>query len=161
MEETTSYIASEPAPAYGMNSYSDVMMLLHTMPMDQRVKEQVGRRLVFEVRSKNLSKAFARLDHLAQLEDGWAGDGSYAISRRVLNNVRSVLLVSDDEDWKEWMIGPDVNATLGLQSKLSDGCISVGAEEFSYYVEKEGKEIYGNHIPFNPETMLKVMRSIV
>ena len=161
MEETTSYIASEPAPAYGMNSYIDVMSMLHAMPMNQQVKEQVGRRLVFEVTSKNLSKAFARLDHLAELKDGWAGEGSYAISRRVLNNVKSVLLVSDDEDWKEWMIGPDVNATLGLQSKLSEGCISVGAEKFSYYVEKNGKEIYGNHIPFNPEAMLKVMRSIV
>jgi len=161
MAESTSHIASEPAPAYGMNSYTDVMSMLHSMPMGQKVKEQVARRLVLEVESKYLSKAFSRLNHLAELERDWDGHGALPISHRVLNNVKSVLAISGDDDWKEWMIGPDTNATLGLQSKTTMACISVGAKEYSYYAEIDGKEYYGNHLAFTPESFLETMRSIV
>lgn len=160
MSESSSHIASEPASGYRMNSYTDIMSMLHAMPMDQQVKEQVGRRLVLEVEGKNLSRAFARLDHLARLKRDWDGRGALPISRRVLNNVKSVLSISSDDDWKEWMIGPDTNATLGLQSKTTMACISVGAEDYSYYAEVDGKEYYGNHLNFTPESLLETMRSI-
>jgi hypothetical protein len=107
-----------------------------------------------------LSRAFDRLDHIATLEDGWAGKGSYAISPDVLNNLRSVLFVSDDADWRDWIIGPDVNATLGLQSKKSGGSISLGAKEFSYYVSKDGKELHDSHVAFSAKALLDVMRKI-
>ena len=161
MAESTSHIASEPVLAYSTNTYADVMTMLHSMPMDPQVKEQVGRRLVLEVTGRNLSKAFSRLDHLAGLQDGWAGDGSYAVSHRVLNNLKSVLLISDDDDWKDWMIAPDVNATLVLQSKQSNGCISVGTDEFSYYAEKDGREYHASHEQFSPDAVLEIMRTIV
>ena len=140
METTETMTANEPVAAYGTNSYADVMYFLHTMPRSTDVKEKVGRRLVQEATERHLAKAFARLDHLATLEDGWAGEGSYAVSRKVLNNVRSVLLISADKDWEEWMIGPDVNATLGLQSKTKTSLISIGKDEFSYFSNHHGTE---------------------
>ena len=161
MAESIPHIASESALAYSTNTYADVMTMLHSMPMDPQVKEQVGRRLVLEVTGRYLSKAFSRLDHLAELQDGWAGDGSYAVSSRVLSNLKSVLLISDDGDWKDWLIAPDVNATLVLQSKQSNGCISVGTDEFSYYAEKDGHEYHASHEPFAPDAVLEIMRAIV
>ena len=110
--------------------------------------------------SRNRAKAFERLDHLATLKDGWAGKGSYAISPQVLKNVRSVLSVSNDDDWHCWMIGPDVNATLGLQSRQTGGSISVGEKEFSYYVDKEGEEYHDSHVPFSADLLLNIMRKI-
>jgi len=160
METTDIMTANEPVAAYGTNSYADVMNFLHTMPMSADVKEKVGRRLVQEATEKHLAKAFARLDHLATLEDGWAGDGSYAISRRVLNNVKSVLLISNDEDWKEWIIGPDVNATLTIQTKSSQAAISLGTQEFSYYAEKGDKKYRASHVPFTPAAFLQTMHTI-
>lgn len=160
MEDNSHFTASEPAVAYGSNSYADVMFFLHTMRISPDVKERVGRRLVLEVTSKNLAKAYARLDHLATLEKDWDGEGALPISRKVLNNVKSVLLISDDEDWKDWMIGPDSNATLGLQSKATDACISIGSEEFSYYAEINGKEYHGNHVLFTPSAFLETMREL-
>ena len=161
MTDPSSNIVSEPVSTYGSNSYMDVMSILHSMPMAPQVKEQVGRRLVLEVTGENLSKAFARVDHLSSLPDGWAGDGSFAISRKVLDNLKKILLLSDDADWKEWMIAPDLNATVGLQSKQSGGCISIGEKEFSYYAEKAGKEYHASHEPITPNRVLDVMRLIL
>lgn len=160
MKTNETMTATEPVAAYGTNSYADVMHFLHTMSISPEVKEKVGRRLVLEVKGKYLSKAFARLDHLATLEQDWDGHGALPISRRVLNNVKSVLAISDDIDWKEWMIGPDANATLGLQSKSTMACISIGAEDYSYYAEIDGKEYSGNHLKFTPETFLGTMRTL-
>ena len=160
MEENNSNIVSEPVAVGLTNSYVDVMTMLHTMPITRKVKQQVAIRLVKELSEPSLSNAFDRLDELSHLQDGWAGEGSYAISRQVINNLKSVLLISEDEDWRGWMIGPDVNATIGLQSKSSDGSISVGTGEFSYYAEIDGQEIHASHVPFTPEALLAVMRKI-
>ncbi len=153
-------MAAEPVVAYGTNSYADVMYMLHTMPITHEVKEQVARRLVLEVTGKHLSKAFARLDDLAGLQKNWDGEGALPISRRVLNNVKSVLAISEDEDWEGWMIGPDTNATLGLQSKNTDACISIGNEEYSYYADIDGKEYHSNHVKFTPSSLLSLMRRL-
>lgn len=160
MEVNDTMIASEPVAAYGANSYIDVMNFLHTMNISPEVKEKVGRRLVLEVTGKYLSKAFARLDHLATLEKGWDGYGALPISHRVLSNMKKVLAISDDDDWKEWMIGPNTNATLGLQSKSTMACISIGASDYSYYAEIGGKEYSANHLKFTPESFLSTMRTI-
>ena len=74
MADSTQHIASEPALAFSTNTYADVMTLLHSMPMDPQVKERVGRCLVLEVTGRYLSKAFSRLDHLAEFilcREGW------------------------------------------------------------------------------------------
>ena len=160
MEDNSLMAANEPAVAYGTNSYADVMSFLHTMRISPEVKEKVGRRLVMEVTAKNLAKAYARVDHLATLTKDWDGEGALPISRQVLNNIKSVLLISEDEDWKGWMIGPEPNATLGLQSKTTDACISIGADEYSYYAEIAGKEYHGNHVVFSPSSFLETMREI-
>lgn len=160
MEQEKANVAQEPVAAYGTNTYTSVMYLLHTMPMSPEVKERVGRRLVKEASEPNLAKAFARIDEMGNLEDGWAGDGSYAISRKVLNNLKSVLLISENEDWAEWMIGPDVNATIGLQSKTHRAMMSLGADEYSYYVRKDGKRVGDSHVQFTPESFLNIMKII-
>ena len=151
-------IASDSASASASNSYADVMYMLHSMPITHEVKEQVARRLTMEVTSKYLSKSFERLDHLAALKNNWDGEGALPISRKVINNVKNVLAISDDEDWEEWMIGPDGNATLGLQSKTTRAAISVGANEFSYFAKINGVRSGESHVAFTPEALLDVMR---
>lgn len=160
MEDNSHFTVNEPVVSYGTNSYTDVMYFLNTMRISPEVKEKVGRRLVLEVTSKNLAKAYARLDHLAALEKDWDGEGALPISRKVLSNLKSVLLISEDEDWKEWMIGPETNGSLGLQSKATDACISIGSEEYSYYAEIKGLECHGNHVLFTPSAFLETMRKI-
>ena len=146
--------------SYGRSSYVDVMTLLHSISITPEVKESVGRRLVQEVREPALANAFAQIEKLSELRKGWAGKGSHAISPVVLKNLKQVLLISDNADWTEWTISPDVNATVGLQSKSSQALISLGTEEFSYYTDKDGQEQGASHLSFTPEAFLRVMRQI-
>lgn len=112
------------------------------------------------IEGANFSRIIACLNHISSLPYNWDGEGALAISKRVLNNVFEVLLISDDYDWRNWIIGPDPNATLGLQSKVTDACISIGSEEYSYYAEINGKEFHGNHVAFSPVVFWETMRKI-
>lgn len=143
-----------------MTSYADVMGYLHSIRITPQVKESVGRRLLVEVTEPYLAKAFARLDDLSQLKAGWDGRGAKKISYYVLKNLRNVLLISDNEDWKNWMISPDTNGALGLQSKHGIATISVGDKEFSYYIETDKGEVGKSHVEFSPEQLLEIMRKI-
>lgn len=150
----------EPVAAIPMTSYYDAMTMIHTMHLSREDKTRVAHRLTVEVTAPHLAKTFDRLEHLSTLQKGWAGEGSLPVSRRVIANLRKVLLISNDEDWERWLIAPDVNATLTLQSKNSDGTISVGAEEYSYYAEKDGLKWRASHVPFTPEALLQTMHTI-
>ena len=133
MKDNTAIMAQEPVMAHPMTSYADVMAYLHSIRISREVKRSVAQRLMVEVTGENLSKAFARLDYLCQLQDGWDGHGGRKISFQAINNLRQVLLISDNKDWENWMIAPASNGTVGLQSKLSIASISMGDKEYSYY----------------------------
>ena len=152
--------ASEPVAAYPMTSYADVMHYLHTIDISKDDKEKVLERLTLEVKGKNLSKIFEQLNHLRTLQHDWDGRGALPISRKVINNVKMVLAISDDTDWDNWMVSPNVNATVMLQSNKRRASISLGAEEYSYYARLDGKDIGENHIDFNPAGFLTLMKSL-
>lgn len=161
MEDNTETMANEPMTLHPMTSYNDVMGYLHRIHITPEVKKSVAHRLMVEVTGENLSKAFARLEHLSQLKPDWDGYGAPRISYKVIDNLRNVLLVSDDEDWKYWTISPASNGTLGLQSKRHIASISVGDKEFSFYYCFDGEENGGNHLEFSPSAFLNLMRRIV
>ncbi len=141
-----------------MSSYADVMMYLHTVHLTPEDRRRVAQRLNKEVSEPALSKAYERIEHISTMRDGWAGDGSLAVSHNVLNNIRRVLLISNNADWINWMISPNTNATLSLQSKKPEASISLGAWEFSYYAEVDGREYGESHVEFTPEAFLKIVR---
>lgn len=128
--------------------------------MTHEDKEKVAKRLTLEVTGKYLKKAFVRLDHLATLKNDWDGEGALPISRKVINNVKGVLAISEDADWEDWLIGPDSNATLGLQSKTTTAAISIGTDEFSYFARINEERLGESHVAFTPEDLLGIMRKI-
>ena len=152
--------ASESSIAYGTNSYQDVMSFLHSMPITRKVKRQVALRLVQEVSEPALADAFDKLDELTRLQDNWDGESALPISRHVIKNMKDVLLISNNDDWENWMFGPETNACIGLQSRGSMACVSLGADEFSYFVRKDGKRIAASHVDFTPAVFLETLRKI-
>ncbi len=161
MEDNAALMAQEPVMTSPMTSYNDVMSYLHSIRISEEVKRSVAQRLMEEVTGKNLSKAFARLEHLILLKDDWDGYGGRKISYQVIDNLRQVLLISDDKDWENWMISPEPSGTLALQSKEHIASISVGDEEFSYYSCRGNQEDWADDVKFEPNTFLSVMRRIV
>ncbi len=160
MDDNGAMMAAEPAVAYSTTSYTDVMSYLHSIRITPAVKESVARRLLIEVTEPDLAKTFARLDHLSQLKTDWDGRGARKISFAVLDNLRKVLLISDNDDWKYWMISPAPNGSLSLQSKRHTASISVGDEDYSYYSSKENIEEGESHLKFTPNGLLNIMRRI-
>lgn len=162
MESKTAHtdMVSEPVMAHPMTSYSDVMSYLHTVHMSPEDKRRVAKRLTLEVTGKNLSRVFERLDYLASLPADWDGYGAHPVSRQVISNLKKVLLISDDDDWKDWLIGAESNATIALQSKQKRASISLGNDEYSYYAVLEGKEIGKSHLAFSPDSFLKLMNKL-
>ena len=161
MEDDVTTKVSEPAVASSMTSYNDVMSYLHNIRIAPEVKASVGRRLIVEVTEPYLSKAFERIDHLSLLKDDWDGYGAKKISLYVLRNLRDVLLISDNEDWENWMISPAPDGTLALQSKCHTSSISVGDKEFSYYSSAGDLEDWADNVTFTPYSFLEIMRKIV
>ena len=141
-------------------SYLDVMAYIHSAPITWEEKKDIGLRLIEETSEPALKGAYDKIEELSKLEADWDGEGALPISQTVLKNIKGVLLISDNEDWNNWMISPDSNATLGLQSKTNRALISLGAKEFSYYVRKNGERIAASHVDFTPEVFLNVLRQI-
>ncbi|MBR2201073.1 MAG: hypothetical protein IJ894_10070, partial [Bacteroidales bacterium] len=127
-------------------SYLDVMAYIHSAPITWEEKKDIGLRLIEETSEPALKKAFDTVEELSKLKADWDGEGALPISQTVLKNIRGVLMISANEDWNNWMISPDSNATLGLQSKQSRACVSLGANEFSYYVRKNGVRMAASHV---------------
>ena len=161
MEDNNMTIASEPVVAHPITSYNDVMTYLHSIRITREDKAKVAQRLTLELTGQYLSKALDRLEQLSLLKDDWDGYGAKKISHIVLRNMRDVVLISDDEDWKNWMISPSTNGAICIQSKLHTASISVGDNEFSFYSEKDNNEDWGDNVKFNPSVFLETMRRIV
>lgn len=153
-------MASEPVLAAPMASFADVMAYLHTINISREDKVSVGRQLLFEAKNENRAKALGRLDHLATLTFDWDGYGATPVAPVVIENLRSVISVSRDADWACWMISPETNGALCLQSKQNMSSISVGANEFSYYSSTPEREIGESHVSFTPKRLLGIMRKI-
>ena len=158
MENNTVTSANEPMIAHPLTSYNDVMSYLHSIRISRADKEKVARRLTVEVTQPALADAYDRVDHLAMLQKNWDGEGALPISPKVIRNIKSALMISDNADWQNWSISPDGNATLGLQSKKQKALISIGAREFSYFAMVDGQKCGDSHVPFTPEALLGVMR---
>jgi len=150
--------ASEPAASYGTNSYSDVMMMLYAMPITSEVKDQVTRRLVLEMKGRNLSCTISRINHLASLRDDWDGYGASRILPQVISNIRSVVLCSKDSDWCDWTISPNTNGTLFIQSTKRICSLSLGTHEYSFFAQEKDGRKGESHLPFNAEAFLSQMR---
>jgi len=158
MEDNRVKMASEPAASSTITSYNDVMDYIHSVHMSREDKEKVAQRLTAEVTQPALAEAYDRIDHLSTLANDWDGHGALPISYKVLKNIKSVLMISQNSDWEHWMIAPDTNATIGLESEKTGAVISLGAYEYSYFAKVKGERYGESHIDFKPETFLELMR---
>ena len=158
MEDNVSTMASEPVAAYSTTSYSDVMEYMHSIHISREDKEKVAKRLTIEVSQPALAEAYERIDHLSTLPKDWDGHGALPISYKVLRNIKRVLMLSQNSDWEHWMIAPDTNATLCIESETTGAVISLGAYDYSYFAKIDGVRYGESHIDFNPESFLELMR---
>lgn len=161
MQQTVTKIKTIQPTRDKSYTFADVMTYLHGINISREDKKSVGRQLIFEAENENKAKVLNRLEHLSTLAYDWDGYGAMPISNTVIDNLKKVIDLSRDEDWEAWMISPETNGALGLQSKYHTSSISIGAYEFSYYSFTSENEVGENNIPFTAPKMLNIMRKIV
>ena len=59
-------------------------------------------------------------------------------------------MISQNSDWEHWMIAPDTNATIDLESEKTGAVISLGAYEYSYFAKVNGERLGESHVDFKP-----------
>jgi hypothetical protein len=101
-----------------------------------------------------------RTAELAVLTKGW--DGAYAmpIEKKAVQNMQRLIKAGTSEDFKDWVLFPDDNGTLLMQSKDGMASISIGNSSFSFVYTKGGKVNAGENIRFSALKVLKTLRDI-
>ena len=107
-------------------------------------------------RDEVYSLQLLRLEELAGLKENWDDDGALPIESKTIRNVKQLIERADDSDLEKWVIFPDVNGTILLESKSGDAVISIGNHDFSY----SGKNQRGSHERLTTASLLNVMRQI-
>ena len=106
------------------------------------------------------SRIKVALDKLSYLKSGWDGLDALPVCAEAVSNVLQLLAVSENKDWQDWTIEPNINGTLTLRTRSHTSAISLGSDSFSFFV-KEGKSITGkDNIPFTAEAVVKFMKSL-
>ena len=108
-------------------------------------------------RDKVYHLQLSRLNELACLKANWDDEGALPIEPKTIRNVKQLIERSDDSDLEKWVIFPDINGTILLESKSGNATISVGNRDFSYSSKKQK----GSHKRLTIASLLNVMRQIV
>lgn len=105
------------------------------------------------------SRVKVSLDKMSYLNTGWDGLDAQPVSEEVISNVLHLLAVSENHDWHNWTLEPNINGTVTLRSRSHSSAISIGSDSFSYYI-RNGRNITGkDNVPFVANAILEVMRS--
>ena len=108
----------------------------------------------------NTQRILDRLNELSLLKTNWDGYGAMPISKKIIKTVKNLLPMSEDKDWQNWLVSPNVNATLTFQSEKNRASISLGEKEYSYYAVLNGKRLGESHIDFDAQKFLSLMRKL-
>ena len=108
----------------------------------------------------NTQRILDRLNELSLLKTNWDGYGAMPIFKKIIKTVKNLLPMSEDKDWQNWLVSPNVNATLTFQSEKNRASISLGEKEYSYYAVLNGKRLGESHIDFDAQKFLSLMRKL-
>ena len=105
-------------------------------------------------------RLWKRTEELATLPAGWDGAKAMPMQKKAVQNVKRLIKAGFSSDFKDWVLFPDDNGTLLMQSKDGNACISIGNNSYSFVCMKEGTVKAGESMKFTPTSVLKTIRTI-
>lgn len=103
------------------------------------------------------------LESLSDFQDyerGWDGEDALPLDKKVVRNFKDILQRSEDQYLKGWVIFPERNGTLFMQNELKDAGINIGCNDYSYYINKNGKVEGENAKAFSPTSVIETIKKI-
>ena len=101
-----------------------------------------------------------RTVELSSLKPGWDGADAMPMQKRTVQNVQRLIKAGVSSDFKEWVLFPDDNGTMLLQSKDGTASISIGNSSYSFVSTKGGQIKAEERVRFSPMAVLNTMRTI-
>jgi hypothetical protein len=101
-----------------------------------------------------------RTTELASLAKGWDGASAMPIEKKAVQNMQRLIKAGVSKDFSGWVLFPDDNGTLLMQSKDGMASISIGNSSYSFVYTKDGKVNAGENIRFSAIKVLKTLRDI-
>ena len=108
----------------------------------------------------NALRLWNRTKILSRLYKGWDGAEALPIESKTIANMQKVLKKCSETDFSDWVLFPDDNGTLLLQSQNKNASISLGNNLFSYVYQKGSGIISGENIKFSVSSFLNALKSI-
>ena len=66
----------------------------------------------------------------------------------------------ESKDFQQWVLFPDDNGTILMQSKDGKASISIGNNSYSFVCTKDGKVDAGQDVKFSAASALKTLRAL-
>ena len=101
-----------------------------------------------------------RTIELAALTAGWDGAQALPMEKKALLNMQRLLKAGESKDFQQWVLFPDYNGNILMQSKDGKASISIGNNSYSFVCTKNGKVDAGQNVKFSAASALKTLRSI-
>jgi hypothetical protein len=101
-----------------------------------------------------------RTVELAALTAGWDGAQALPMEKKALQNMQRLIKAGESEDFQQWVLFPDDNGTILMQSKDGKASISIGNNSYSFVCTKEGKVDAGQNVKFSAASALKTLRAL-
>ena len=105
-------------------------------------------------------RLWKRTEELATLPAGWDGAEAMPMQKKAVQNVQRLIKAGFSSDFKDWVLFPDDNGTLLMQSKDGNASISIGNTSYSFVCMKEGTVKAGEALKFTPASVLKTIRTV-
>jgi len=105
-------------------------------------------------------RLWKRTLELAELTAGWDGAQALPMEKKALQNTQRLIKAGESTDFRQWVLFPDDNGTILMQSKDGKASISIGNNSYSFVCTKEGKVNAGQNVKFSTASALKTLRSL-
>ena len=106
-------------------------------------------------------RLWKRTLELAELTAGWDGSHALPMEKKALQNIQRLIKAGESADFQQWVLFPDDNGTILMQSKDGKASISIGNNSYSFVCTKNGKVNAGQNVRFSAASALKTLRDLI
>ena len=97
---------------------------------------------------------------LADLPKGWDGGEAQPMGKKTIQNMQRLIKAGISTDFAGWVLFPDDNGTILMQSTDGKSSISIGNNSYSFVSTKNDQVVTGEDIRFSATSVLKTLRTL-
>ena len=103
-----------------------------------------------------------RLDSLSLLDAGWDGDGSLAIDKVCIQNLKNAFAIIPDSYLKGWVVFPDARGYLYLDYTSDDTVagITMTSQQTTYFLKRGSWLEKNDNMDFTSVNLLSILKKV-